>query len=118
MPIEYLPPGYVTAAKRTAFLKGAAAGFAAAIILMGTVGAALYILAPAEMYRGVVPTKEPARYQKHEFQKQPLPPCDTRGKDCTYFADPAQVHYVSEPGTLLMTATAVGFVVYRARRKT
>lgn len=118
MVIEYLPKGYVTAAKRKAFLKGAAAGFALAVALGAALGAALYALAPTEMYRGVAPTKAPERYQKSEFPKRPLPPCDTRGKDCVYFADPAQVHYVSEPGTLLMAATAVGFVAYQARRKT
>jgi len=106
--------------KRRTFWKGAAAGAAAmAALIMGSV-AAVSLAAPEELSRGVRPTWEPTPvYAKlSEPTHVTLPPCDTRGKDCVVFDEPAwtpfeaPIRTVPEPSTLWLIALA-GVVMAR-----
>ena len=98
---------------RRTFWKGVAAGAAAmAALVMGSV-VAVSLAAPEELSRGVRPTWEP-KPSPHNYVARgdiTLPPCDTRGKDCTVFEDPvspftAPVRTVPEPSSLWLTALA------------
>jgi len=92
---------------RRTFWKGAAAGAAAmAALIMGSV-VAVSLAAPEELSQGVRSTWEPTPV--YASLSKPthvtLPPCDTRGKDCTVFEDPvspftAPVRTVPEPSSL------------------
>ena len=92
---------------RRTFWKGVAAGAAAmAALVMGSV-VAVSLAAPEELSRGVRPTWEPkpSLYTYVARGDITLPPCDTRGKDCTVFEDPvspftAPVRTVPEPSSL------------------
>lgn len=92
---------------RRTFWKGVAAGAAAmAVLVMGSV-VAVSLAAPEELSRGVRPTWEPkpSLYTYVARGDITLPPCDTRGKDCTVFEDPvspftAPVRTVPEPSSL------------------
>ena len=75
---------------RRTFWKGAASGAAAmAALIMGGV-AAVSLAAPEELSRGVRPTWEPTPVYASLSKPAnvPLPPCDTRGKDCVVFEEP------------------------------
>lgn len=99
---------------RRTFWKGAASGAAAmAALIMGSV-AAVSLAAPEELSRGVRPTWEPtpvyASLSKPDHVT--LPPCDTRGKDCVVFDEPAwtpfeaPTHTVPEPSSLWLIGLA------------
>ena len=105
---------------RRTFWKGAAAGAAAmAALIMGSV-AAVSLAAPEELSRGVRPTWEPT--PSYASLSKPtnvtLPPCDTRGKDCVVFDEPAWTPFeaptrtVPEPSTLWLIGLA-GVVMAR-----
>ncbi len=86
---------------RRTFWKGAAAGAAAmAALIMGSV-VAVSLAAPEELSRGVRPTWEPtpvyAGLSKPDHVT--LPPCDTRGKDCVVFDEPAWTPFEAPPWT-------------------
>ena len=99
---------------RRTFWKGAAAGAAAmAALIMGSV-VAVSLAAPEERSRGVRPTWEPT--PSYASLSKPihvtLPPCDTRGKDCVVFDEPAWTPFeaptrtVPEPSTLWLIGLA------------
>ena len=98
---------------RRTFWKGVAAGAAAmAALVMGSV-VAVSLAAPEELSRGVRPTWEPkpSLYTYVARGDITLPPCDTRGKDCTVFEDPvspftAPVRTVPEPSSLWLLVAA------------
>lgn len=99
---------------RRTFWKGVAAGAAAmATLIIGSV-AAVSLAAPEELSRGVRSTWEPTP-SPHNYVARgdiTLPPCDTRGKDCTVFEDPvspftAPVRTVPEPSSLWLLVAAV-----------
>ena len=98
---------------RRTFWKGVAAGAAAmAALVMGSV-VAVSLAAPEELSRGVRPTWEPkpSLYTYVARGDITLPPCDTRGKDCTVFEDPvspftAPVRTVPEPSSLWLIGLA------------
>ena len=76
---------------RRTFWKGVAFGAAAmAALIMGSV-VAVSLSAPKELSQGVRPTWEPTPI--YASLSKPthvtLPPCDTRGKDCVVFEEPA-----------------------------
>ena len=103
---------------RRTFWKGAAAGAAAmAALIIGSV-AAVSLAAPEELSQGVRPTWEPtpvyASLSKPDHVT--LPPCDTRGKDCTVFEDPvspftAPVRTVPEPSSLWLLGVGAALAV-------
>lgn len=99
---------------RRTFWKGVAAGAAAmAALIMGGV-VAVSLAAPEELSRGVRSTWEPLPV--YESLSKPthvtLPPCDTRGKDCVVFDEPAwtpfeaPIRTVPEPSTLWLIGLA------------
>lgn len=107
---------------RRTFWKGVAAGAAAmAALIMGS-AVAVSLAAPEELSHGVRPTWEPTPI--YASLSKPahvtLPPCDTRGKDCTVFDEPTRIkfevptwtpfeapsHTVPEPSSLWLTALA------------
>ena len=99
---------------RRTFWKGAASGAAAmAALIIGSV-AAVSLAAPEELSRGVRPTWEPT--PSYASLSKPihvtLPPCDTRGKDCVVFDEPAWTPFeaptrtVPEPSTLWLIGLA------------
>ena len=99
---------------RRTFWKGAASGAAAmAALIMGSV-AAVSLAAPEELSRGVRPTWEPTPV--YASLSKPthvtMPPCDTRGKDCVVFDEPAWTPFeaptrtVPEPSTLWLIGLA------------
>ena len=99
---------------RRTFWKGAAAGAAAmAALIIGSV-VAVSLAAPEELSRGVRPTWEPT--PSYASLSKPihvtLPPCDTRGKDCVVFDEPAWTPFeaptrtVPEPSTLWLIGLA------------
>lgn len=107
---------------RRTFWKGAASGAAAmAALIMGSV-AAVSLAAPEELGRGVRPTWEPTPVYASLSKPDPvvLPPCDTRGKDCVVFDEPATIKFevppynpfeaptrtVPEPGSLWLIGLA------------
>ena len=92
---------------RRTFWKGVIVGAATMAALTVTVVGVVGILAPAELSQGVRPTWEPkpSLYTYVARGDITLPPCDTRGKDCTVFEDPvspftAPVRTVPEPSSL------------------
>ena len=95
------------------FWKGVIVGATTMAALTVTVVGVVGILAPAELSQGVRPTWEPTP-SPHNYVARgdiTLPPCDTRGKDCTVFEDPvspftAPVRTVPEPSSLWLTALA------------
>ena len=104
---------------RRAFWKGVVAGAAAmAALIMGSV-AAVSLAAPEELSRGVRPTWEPTPV--YASLSKPthvtLPPCDTRGKDCVVFDEPAWTPFeaptrtVPEPSTLWLIGLAAVVLV-------
>ena len=105
---------------RRTFWKGAASGAAAmAALIMGSV-VAVSLAAPEELSRGVRPTWEPT--PSYASLSKPthvtLPPCNTRGKDCVVFDEPAWTPFeapsrtVPEPSSLWLIALA-GVVLAR-----
>ena len=105
---------------RRTFWKGAASGAAAmAALIMGSV-VAVSLAAPEELSRGVRPTWEPT--PSYASLSKPthvtLPPCDTRGKDCVVFDEPAWTPFeapsrtVPEPSSLWLIGLA-GVVMAR-----
>lgn len=105
---------------RRIFWKGVASGAAAmAALIMGSV-AAVSLAAPEELSRGVRPTWEPTPV--YASLSTPahitLPPCDTRGKDCVVFDEPAWTPFeapsrtVPEPSSLWLIGLA-GVVMAR-----
>ena len=93
---------------RRTFWKGVASGAAAmATLIIGSV-VVVSLATPEELSQGVRPTWEPTPV--YESLSKPthvtLPPCDTRGKDCVVFDEPAwtpfesPVRSVPEPSTL------------------
>ena len=105
---------------RRTFWKGVASGAAAmAALIMGSV-VAVSLAAPEELSRGVRPTWEPTPV--YASLSKPthvtLPPCDTRGKDCVVFDEPAWTPFeapsrtVPEPSSLWLIALA-GVVMAR-----
>ena len=101
------------------FWKGAASGAAAmAALIMGSV-VAVSLAAPEELSRGVRPTWEPTPV--YASLSKPthvtLPPCDTRGKDCVVFDEPAwtpfeaPIRTVPEPSTLWLIGLAAVVLV-------
>ena len=92
---------------RRTFWKGVIVGATTMAALTVTVVGVVGILAPAELSQGVRPTWEPTP-SPHNYVARgdiTLPPCDTRGKDCTVFEDPvspftAPVRTVPEPSSL------------------
>ena len=104
---------------RRTFWKGAASGAAAmAALIMGSV-VAVSLAAPEELSRGVRPTWEPTPV--YASLSKPthvtLPPCDTRGKDCVVFDEPAwtpfeaPIRTVPEPSTLWLIGLAAVVLV-------
>lgn len=108
--------------RRRTFWKGAASGAAAmAALIMGSV-AAVSLASPEELSRGVRPTWEPTPIYTSlsKFDPVVLPPCDTRGKDCVVFDEPATIKFeaptwtpfeaptrtVPEPSTLWLIGLA------------
>ena len=80
---------------RRTFWKGVATGAAAmAALITGSV-VAVSLLAPKELSRGVRPTWEPAQHYAGTGRHAPsiMPPCDTRGKDCVVFDEPATIKF-------------------------
>lgn len=105
---------------RRTFWKGVASGAAAmAALIMGSV-VAVSLAAPEELSRGVRPTWEPTPV--YASLSKPthvtLPPCDTRGKDCVVFDEPAWTPFeapsrtVPEPSSLWLIGLA-GVVMAR-----
>lgn len=107
---------------RRTFWKGVAAGAAAmAALIMGS-AAVVSLAAPEELSRGVRPTWEPTPI--YASLSKPahvtLPPCDTRGNDCTVFDEPTRIKFevptwtpfeapirtVPEPGSLWLVGLA------------
>lgn len=92
---------------RRTFWKGVAAGATVmATLIIGSV-VAVSLAAPEELSRGVRSTWEPTPSYENlsKLDQVTLPPCDTRGKDCTVFEDPvspftAPVRTVPEPSSL------------------
>ena len=105
--------------RRRTFWKGVAAGAAAmAALIMGSV-AAVSLAAPEELSRGVRPTWEPTPVYASRSNPVhiPLPPCDTRGKDCVVFEElpfEAPIRTVPEPSTLWLIGLAGGALVRNA----
>ena len=103
---------------RRTFWKGVAAGATAmAALVMGSV-VAVSLAAPEELSRGVRPTWEPTPI--YASLSKPahvtLPPCDTRGKDCTMFEDPvnpftAPVRTVPEPSSLWLLGVGAALAI-------
>ena len=98
---------------RRTFWKGVIVGATTMAALTVTVVGVVGILAPAELSQGVRPTWEPTP-SPHNYVARgdiTLPPCDTRGKDCTVFEDPvspftAPVRTVPEPSSLWLIGLA------------
>ena len=99
---------------RRTFWKGAASGAAAmAALIMGSV-VAVSLAAPEELSRGVRPTWEPTPVYANlsKPDRITLPPCDTRGKDCVVFDEPAWTPFeaptrtVPEPSSLWLIGLA------------
>ena len=105
--------------KRRTFWKGVIAGAATMAALVVTGIGVVSALAPTELSHGVRPTWEP-KPSPHNYVARgdiTLPPCDTRGKDCTVFEDPvspftAPARTVPEPSSLWLTVLA-GVVMAR-----
>ena len=84
-----------------------------AALIMGSV-VAVSLAAPEELSRGVRPTWEPTPV--YASLSKPthvtMPPCDTRGKDCVVFDEPAWTPFeaptrtVPEPSTLWLIGLA------------
>lgn len=105
--------------QRRTFWKGVASGAAAmAALIMGSV-VAVSLAAPEELSRGVRPTWEPTPIYANLSKPAhvTLPPCDTRGKDCTVFDEPttitfeAPIRTVPEPSTLWLIGLAAVVLV-------
>ena len=105
---------------RRTFWKGVASGAAAmAALIMGSV-VAVSLAAPEELSLGVRPTWGPT--PSYASLSKPthvtLPPCDTRGKDCVVFEEPAWTPFeapsrtVPEPSSLWLIGLA-GVVLVR-----
>ena len=114
---------------RRTFWKGVVSGAAAMAALIIGIVVAVSLAEPEELSRGVRPTWEPtpvyASLGKPEHVT--LPPCDTRGKDCTVFEEPtitfeaptwtpfeAPTRTVPEPSGLWLTVLGVLMVVRNA----
>ena len=104
---------------RRTFWKGVASGAAAmAALIMGSV-VAVSLAAPEELSRGVRPTWEPT--PSYASLSKPthvtLPTCDTRGKDCVVFDEPAWTPFeapsrtVPEPSSLWLIGLAAVVLV-------
>lgn len=99
---------------RRTFWKGAASGAAAMAVLIAGSVTLVALAAPEELSRGVRPTWEPAPVHASlgKLERVTLPPCDTRGKDCVVFDEPAwtpfeaPIRTVPEPSTLWMIGLA------------
>lgn len=105
--------------QRRTFWKGVASGAAAmAALIMGSV-VAVSLAAPEELSRGVRPTWEPTPIYANLSKPAhvTLPPCDTRGKDCTVFDEPTTITFevpirtVPEPSTLWLIGLAAVVLV-------
>lgn len=86
---------------RRTFWKGVASGAAAmATLIIGSV-VVVSLAAPEELSRGVRPTWEPTPVYASLGKPYPvtLPPCDTRGKDCAVFDEPAWTPFEAPPWT-------------------
>lgn len=113
--------------QRRTFWKGVVTGATAmATLIIGSV-AAVSLAAPEELSGGVRPTWEPTPAYASLSKPDPvtLPPCDTRGKDCIVFDEPATIKFevpawtpfgapsrtVPEPSSLWLAVLGVLLVV-------
>lgn len=117
MNTRHLPPGTLTALRKTMRRRGRIEGSIGTLACVIAIGVAVIAATPAEMYRPAQASAAETSAPIDQFERVPLTPCtDWSSKDCMNIDRQQAVYTVPEPGTLaLVCAALVGMCAKRVR---
>ena len=117
MKTRYLPPGTLTALRKSQRRRGRIEGSLGTLACVAALGLAVVAATPPELYRPAPASAAANTAPIDHFERVPLTPCtDWASKDCMNLDRQQAVYTVPEPGTLaLVGAALVGMWAKRGR---